>query len=120
MMMIRGGLTPVQAKRTKRYSCEGDIHDPEETWEALMKVFRSVAKKEDDLPSTHRAGDAPVNNSNIMREGVTRFSTTQAPSEERVLALTLFLKCVVTALILSMLSYYFITRVELVSGVLYP
>lgn len=90
------------------------------TWETLMKVFRWAAKKEGDLPSTHRAGGAPVNNSSVMREGVRRSSTTQTPSEEKMLALTLFLKCVVTALILSMLSYYFITRVELVSGVLYP
>jgi hypothetical protein len=89
-------------------------------WEILMKVFRSVAKKEGDIPSTHRAGEAPVNNSSVIREGVTRSSTTQTPAEEKMLALTLFLKCVVTALILSMLSYYFITRVELVSGVLYP
>jgi hypothetical protein len=55
-----------------------------------------------------------------MREGFKRSSTTRTPPEEMMFALRLFLKCVVTALILSMLSYYFITRVELVSGVLYP
>ena len=85
-----------------------------------MKVFRWVAKKEGDLPSTCRAGEAPVDNSGVMREGFKRSSTTRTPPEEMMLALTLVLKCVVTALILSMLSYYFITRVELVSGVLYP
>jgi hypothetical protein len=90
------------------------------TWESLMKAFRRVAKKEGDLPSPYRAGDAPVSDSGVMREGFKRSSTTRTPPEEMMFALRLFLKCVVTALILSMLSYYFITRVELVSGVLYP
>ena len=90
------------------------------TWETLWKWLRWAAKEDSELPSTNRAGDATVHDDSVMSEGLKHSHTAQVPSEERMLAYTLLLKCVVTALILSILSYYFITPVVSVLGILYP
>jgi len=84
-----------------------------------MKWLRWAAKEDSELPSTNRAGDATVHDDSVMSEELKHSHTAQAPSEERMLAYTLLLKCVVTALILSILSYYFITPVVSVLGILY-
>jgi hypothetical protein len=90
------------------------------TWETLMRWLKWAAKEDFELPSTNRAGDATVHDDCVMSEGFDRSHTAQGPSDKMKLAHTLLLKCVVTALILSILSYFFITRVVLVSGILFP
>jgi hypothetical protein len=55
--------------------------------------------------------EATLVNGTVSREGVfERSLATETPSED-MLALTLLVKCVLTALILSILSYYFMTRI---------
>ena len=85
-----------------------------------MKWLRWVAKEDFELPSTNRAGDATVHDDRVMSVGFHRSHTAQAPSDKMKLTHTLLLKCVVTALILSIQSYVFITRVVLLSDILYP
>jgi hypothetical protein len=85
-----------------------------------MKWLRWAAKEDSELPSTNRAGGATVHDDSVMSEELKHSHTAQAPSEERMVAYTLLFKCVVTALIPSILSYYFITPVVSALGILYP
>jgi hypothetical protein len=85
-----------------------------------MKWLRWAAKEDFELPSINRAGDATVHDDRVMSVGFHRSHTAQAPSDKMKLTHTLLLKCVVTALILSIQSYVFITRVVLLSDSLYP
>jgi hypothetical protein len=85
-----------------------------------MKWLRWVAKHDFDPPSTNRAGEANAIDGTNTREDFERSLAAQLGSGQMRLAFFLLLKSVVTALILSMLSYYFITRCVLVSDILYP
>lgn len=85
-----------------------------------MKWLRWVAKQDVDPPSTNRAGEANAINGTNTREDFERSLAAQMRSGQMRLAFSLLLKSVVTAVILSVLSYYFITRFVLVSGILYP
>jgi len=85
-----------------------------------MKLFRWAVKEDCDLPSTNRVGEVPVHDSGVGGENVTRSCTPHQSSDGMMLAHALVLKCVVTAIILSLLGYYFIVRVESLSAILYP
>jgi hypothetical protein len=85
-----------------------------------MKWLRGAAKQEFDPPSTNRAGEANAIDGTNPREDFERSLAAQMRSGQMRLAFSLLLKSVVTAVILSVLSYYFITRFVLVSGIMYP
>ena len=85
-----------------------------------MKWLRWVAKQDVDPPSINRAGEANAIDGTNTREDFERSLAAQMRSGQMSLAFSLLLKSVVTAVILSVLSYYFITRFVLVSGILYP
>jgi hypothetical protein len=85
-----------------------------------MKWLRWVAKQDFDPPSTNRAGEVHAIDGTNTREDFERSLAAQVLLGQMRLAFSLLLKSVVTAVILSVLSYYFITRFVLVSGNLYP
>jgi hypothetical protein len=84
-----------------------------------MKWYMWGTKRNSNSALSNKSGEAMLVNGTVTREGFERSLATDTPSED-MLALSLLVKCVVTALILSILSYYFMTSVVQVPSTLYP
>lgn len=84
-----------------------------------MKWGMRAIKKNSNSALPNKSGEAMLVDGTVTREGFDHSLATETPSED-MLALSLLVKCVVTALILSILSYYFMTHIVQVSSTLYP
>jgi hypothetical protein len=84
-----------------------------------MKWYMWGTKRNSNSALPNKSGEAMLVDGTVTREDFEHSLAAETPSED-MLALSLLVKCVVTALVLSILSYYFMTRVVQVPSTLYP
>ncbi len=84
-----------------------------------MKWYMWGTKRNPNSALANKSGEVILVDGTVTREDFEHSLAAETPSED-MLALSLLVKCVVTALILSILSYYLMTRVVQVPSTLYP